>query len=71
MLAQLSPHEETALREIGFGSADRLEPAHLRRLLDLQLIEWTGQTDPAWRLTARGQQRYACLVVDTGRPSFA
>lgn len=38
MLARLSTHEEATLRKIGFGSDDSLEPVHLRRLLDLQLI---------------------------------
>jgi hypothetical protein len=70
MLAPLSPHEEAALRKIGFGfgSDDRVELAHLRRLLDLQLIEWTGRT---WQLTQVGRQRYEGLVVDGGTQSAA
>jgi hypothetical protein len=51
MLAPLSPHEEAALRKIGFGSAGDLDAAYLRRLLDLQLIEWTGLT---WQLSPVG-----------------
>jgi hypothetical protein len=66
--AQLSRHEEAALRKIGFGNKDRLEPAHLRRFLYLDLIDWTGHE---WRLTRLGQQRYALLIVDAGRPSAA
>lgn len=57
------PFEETALRKIGFGNTDALKPAYLRRLLDLELIEWTGHE---WRLTALGQKRHASLVADTG-----
>ena len=37
MLAQLSPHEETALRKIAGGVAP-IDPAHTRRLRDLGLI---------------------------------
>jgi hypothetical protein len=44
MLAPLSPHEEAALRKIGLGSADSLKPAHVRRLVDLALVDWTGRT---------------------------
>ena len=68
MLASLSPHEETALRKIGFGSADSLAPQHIRRLLQLQLIEWNGWH---WQLTSVGRQRYDSLVTDTARPSAA
>jgi hypothetical protein len=66
MLAPLSPHEEAALRKVGFCSKDSLEPAHLRRLVGLQLVEWTGQF---WQLTLLGRQRHASLVGDAGRPS--
>jgi hypothetical protein len=59
LLAQLSPHEEAALRKIGFGSGDALDQAHVRRLLQLELIEWSGCD---WRLTATGRQRYDRLV---------
>lgn len=62
--AQLSPHEEAALRKIGFGSVDSLEPAHIRRLLDLDLIESAGHE---WRLTALGRQRHASLLADSRR----
>ena len=68
MLARLSTHEEAALRKIGFGSDDLLEPTHVRRLLDLLLIERVNHT---WRLTAVGRQRYGTLVIDTGRPPAA
>lgn len=68
MLAPLSPHEEGALRKIGFGSEDRLEPAHARRLLQLELVEWAGHT---WRLTPVGRRRYETLVNEVVRPSAA
>jgi hypothetical protein len=68
MLAPFSPDEEAALCKVGFGSDDRLERTHLRRLLDLQLIEWTGR---AWQLTPIGRQRYEGLVVDKGTQSAA
>jgi hypothetical protein len=61
MRAALSTHEEAALRKIGFGSSDELEP--VRRLLQLELIEWIGHR---LRLTAVGRQRYEILVVDVG-----
>ena len=64
MLAPLSTHEEATLRKIGFGSADPLEPAHVRRLLQLELIEWAGHR---WRLTVVGRQRYESLVIDVGQ----
>jgi hypothetical protein len=64
MLAPLSTHEEATLRKIGFGSADPLEPAHVRRLLQLELIEWAGHR---WRLTVVGRQRYEGLVIDVGQ----
>jgi hypothetical protein len=64
MLAQLSPHEETALRKVGFGSGEALEPDHVRRLLQLGLIEWNGWR---WSLTATGHRRYDALIsADTG-----
>ena len=64
MLAPLSTHEETALRKIGFGSSDWFEPAHVRRLLQLELIEWA---DRRWRLTVVGRQRYETHVIDAGQ----
>jgi hypothetical protein len=42
VLAHLSPHEETALRKVGFGSGEALELDHIRRLLQLGIIEWNG-----------------------------
>lgn len=68
MLAPLSPHEEAALRKIGFGTSDPLEPEHVRRLLQLELVEWSGN---GWRLTPVGRQRYEGLVVDLAGPSAA
>jgi hypothetical protein len=68
MLAPLSTHEEAALRKIGFGNSDPLAPAHLRRLLHLELVEWAGHT---WRLTHVGRRRYESLVVEVVRPSVA
>jgi hypothetical protein len=59
MLAPLSPHEEATLRRIGFGTEGELDTRCVRRLLQLDLIEWSGWT---WRLTAFGRQRYASLV---------
>lgn len=66
ILAPLSTHEEAALRKVGFGSDDELAPAHVRRLLNLQLIGRAGDT---WQLTPIGRQRYGTLVIDTGRPA--
>lgn len=59
MLAQLSPHEETALRKVGFGSGEALEPDHIRRLLQLDLIAWNGWR---WSLTKTGHRRYDALM---------
>ena len=64
MLVPLSPFEQTALRKVGFGSEDPLEPIHVRRLLPLDLIEWNGQT---WQLTPVGRERYDALVVAWSR----
>jgi hypothetical protein len=60
MLAQLSPSEEGTLLRIGFGADGDLDQAHLRRLLQLDLVEWSGW---AWRLTTLGRRRYEGLVV--------
>ena len=59
MLAQLSPHEETALRKIAVGSDDVLDPAHVRRLHQLDLVERDGRS---WRLTALGGRRHEVLM---------
>jgi hypothetical protein len=59
LLAPLSPHEETAFRKVGFGDPAPLAPQHLRRLLQLDLIEWNGWR---WALTATGQRRYVAMV---------
>lgn len=53
-LVQLSPHQGAALRKIGFASPESLEAAHVRRLLQLKLIEWAGH---AWRRAAAGDRR--------------
>jgi hypothetical protein len=55
LLAPLSTHEEAALRKIGFGSDNPLEPRHVRRLLQLELIAWDGGR---WSLTELGRRRY-------------
>jgi hypothetical protein len=39
MLAPLNSHQEEALRNIGIGSAEPLDPVHVRRLLQLELID--------------------------------
>lgn len=67
-VVSLSPHEEAALRKVGFGCSDPLEPLHIRRLLQLELIEWNGR---GWRLTAVGRERYEALVVDAARSPAA
>ena len=64
MLAPLSPHEETTLRRIAFGSEGALEPVHIRRLLKLDLIEWT---DWRWQLTSLGRRRHDALVAESIR----
>ena len=56
--AQLSPHEEVALRRVALGAVDGLAPEHVQRLQHLQLIEADGS---AWRLTALGRQRLKAL----------
>jgi len=59
MLAPLSLHEETALRQVGSGSSGPLAPEHIRHLLQLELIEWNGRR---WTLTETGQRRYGVVV---------
>ena len=59
ILAPLSTHEEAALRKIGFGSDNPLEPRHVRRLLQLELIAWDGGR---WTLTELGRGRYDSLA---------
>ena len=54
LLAPLSTHEETTPQD-RLGSADPFDPAHIRRLLQLELIERAGHR---WRLTAVGRRRY-------------
>jgi hypothetical protein len=58
MLAPLSPHEETALRKIAVGD-DSVDPAHARRLRQLELVEKGGWS---WRLTALGARRHHLLM---------
>ena len=59
--ALLGRHEEAALRKIRFGLIDALKPEHVRRLLQLELVEWHCGS---WHLTTLGRQRYETLVVD-------
>jgi hypothetical protein len=61
MLAPLSPHEETALRKIGFASGDSLAIDHVRRLAKLELIQWDGSR---WNLTELGWRRFDNLGDD-------
>ena len=58
--APLSPHEETALRKIAVGSVDSVDPAHARRLQQLELVEQDGNS---WRLTATGRRRHDLLMT--------
>jgi|EndMetStandDraft_8_1072994.scaffolds.fasta_scaffold820364_2 hypothetical protein len=62
MLAQLSPHEETALRKIAAGSDEPTDPVRIRRLAQLELIEWNGRQ---WLLTDLGHSRYAALMTSS------
>lgn len=59
LLAPLSPHEETALRKIAVGSNNPVDPAHVRRLHQLELVEKDGSS---WRLTATGRRRHDLLT---------
>lgn len=65
LLAPLSPNEENTLRRVGFGTEGHLDASHLRRLLQLELIEWSGWN---WQLTAVGRLRYDGLVSGDDRP---
>lgn len=64
MLAPLSPNEEATLRRIAFGSEGTLDPVHIRRLLQLDLIEWGGW---AWRLTSLGRHRHGALIAGSAK----
>ena len=59
MFAPLSPHEETALRKIAAGDVDPVDPVHVRRLRDLDLIDEVGTS---WHLTPLGARRHEQLV---------
>ena len=61
MFIPLSPFEETALCKIGYGADDPLDQAHVRRLLQLKLVVWSGSK---LSLTPLGQQRYDALLGD-------
>ena len=61
LLAPLSPHEETALRKVGVGDREPLASEHIRRLLQLDLIEWNGRR---WALTEAGQRRHGVVVSE-------
>ena len=60
MIAPLSPREENTFRRMHFGPEGDLDPFHVRRLVQLDLIEQDAGT---WRLTAVGNRRYEKLVV--------
>jgi hypothetical protein len=60
MLAPLSSREEAALRKVGFGSDDPLEPAYVRRLLQLELIAWSGGR---WAVTELGVAALAAWEI--------
>jgi hypothetical protein len=64
LFAPLSLKEETTFRRIGFGTEGELDPALVRRLLHLELIEWSGTN---WRLTSLGRRRYELLVQESNR----
>ena len=59
LFALLSAKEETTFRRIGFGTEGELDLALVRRLLPLELIEWSGTN---WRLTSLGRSRCELLV---------
>ncbi len=61
-IAPLSRFEEAALRKVRFGSEDALAPEHVRRLIQLDLIQWNGLQ---WVLTPIGQERYDVLVNES------
>jgi hypothetical protein len=61
LFAPLSLKEETTFRRIGFGTEGELDLALVRRLLHLELIEWSGAN---WRLTSLGRRRYELLVQE-------
>jgi hypothetical protein len=63
MLAPLSPHEEAALRKIALGSDDPVRPTHVRRFLQLELIQWNAG---CWTLTEPGRRRYDSLPNPRG-----
>lgn len=52
MLAPLSPNEENTFRRIHFGTEGDVAPLHVRRLQQLELIEWRdgGGTPPLRQL---------------------
>lgn len=60
MLAPLSPNEETTLRRIAIGTEGELDPGHVRRLVQLELIEWSGWN---WRLTSVGLARCNAIAL--------
>lgn len=60
ILAPLSPNEERTFKRIGFGvEGGDLDRRHIRRLLQLDLIEWY---ENSWQLTPLGRQRYHGVV---------
>ncbi len=65
-IAPLSRFEGAALRKVGFGSDDVLAPEHVRRLIQLNLIQWNGLR---WVLTPIGRERYDLLVNQNSQKS--
>jgi hypothetical protein len=61
--APLSPNEEGTLRRIALGSGQPPPLGHLRRLQQLELVEWAGGT---WRLTELGRRRHDGLETRRG-----
>ena len=53
MLAPLSPRDAIALRIIEFDRGNQLASDHIRRLLQLELVEWNGLR---WSLTDAGRR---------------
>ena len=64
----LSQFEETTLRKVAAGDEDSLDPRHVRRLVQLDLIEWDGAR---WGLTPTGRRRHDSLFSGGGLNSGA
>lgn len=68
MIAPLSPKEENTFRRMHFGPEGHLDPLHVRRLEQLDLIE---REAGSWRLTAMGIHRYEKLADTDGSSQSA